>query len=315
MNEQTSAAVRPASTDLRAEARSVLSNACRRVGLDASDAELLRLRSNAVFLLPRAAVVVRIATSPSAPQRLPAVLAATRWLSERGFPTVVPVDLPQPLQEGGRTVTFWRYVPGGRERASTRDLARLLRALHDEPMPALGLPALTDPLAGLRRTLDDSRGVLADDERAWLTARVADLTLAWEQLGLADRPVLLHGDTWIDNVLHAADDRVLLLDWDHVCVGPREWDLLPTYHGRRRFGLTDQDVDEFADAYGSDLRHSPGYPTLMTIRDFYAIGIHIRNAAGDAFSRRELKVRLDSLLTEDVSVQWRLKDEAGEDST
>lgn len=151
--------------------------------------------------------------------------------------------------------------------------------------------------------------MLAADEWEWLTARVHHLTGQWEGLDFVEQPTLLHGDTWIDNVLHAADGRVLLLDWDHVCVGPREWDLLPTYHGQRRFGLTERDVDDFASAYGSDLRDQPGYDTLMTIRDFYAIGIHIRNAAGDDFSRRELKVRLNSLLTGDLDATWRLKDE------
>jgi len=118
--------------------------------------------------------------------------------------------------------------------------------------------------------------------------------------------VLLHGDAWIDNLLRRDDGDVVLCDWDGVAVGRREWDLVHTYHGQRRFGLTCADVDDFAAAYGHDLRDWPGYSTLMEVRDMYAIGVHIRNAAGDPFSRWELPRRLESLAKGDGSARWYL---------
>ena len=98
-------------------------------------------------------------------------------------------------------------------------------------------------------------------------------------------------------------------DWDSVAFGPREWDLIHSYHGERRFGLSATDVDDFAAAYGYDLRVWPGYETLMDIRDTYAIGIHIRNAPGDPFSRQELARRLASLREGSARKRWHMRAE------
>jgi Ser/Thr protein kinase RdoA (MazF antagonist) len=292
------------------EATAVLREVCKTVGLDATDAELLRVRSNAVFKL-RDDIVVRIATAPDALTRLPVVLAVARWLVDQGFPAVRPADeiAGQPIVHAGRVVTFWHYVPAS-GRPTTTELGAVLRSLHRLPLPPMGLKRFGDPLAEVRRAVEGRSEVLTPCQRDWLRDRIAELSERWSDVATADSPVLLHGDAWIDNLLRCADGHVVLCDWDGVAVGPREWDLVHTYHGQRRFGLSTAEVDAFADAYGRDLRSWPGYATLMEVRDMYAIGIHIRNAAGDPFSRRELPRRLDSLTRGDGRARWYMAEPA-----
>ncbi|TYB40787.1 aminoglycoside phosphotransferase family protein [Actinomadura chibensis] len=295
-------------TNLHQRAYQVLNDVCRLVGLDAAGAELLRLRSNAVFKL-RAPIIVRVATAPTAAERLPAVLAVTRWLADRGFPTVRPADeiAAQPVDIHGATVTFWRYVPAADAPATTADLGRLLRDLHAGPTPPFPLRTMADPLGSIRATVQHHPGVLNHDDQTWLSRRIHDLSEAWKTLPSQRPSTLLHGDAWIDNLLRHQDGHVVLGDWDSVAIGPCEWDLIHSYHGERRFGLSVSDVDEFAAAYGYDLRNWDGYETLMQIRETYAIGIHIRNAPGDPFSRRELAHRLHCLQTSDTHTRWWLK--------
>lgn len=295
---------------LAEEAFAVLRDVCRNVGIDHRDAELLRVRSNAVFKL-RGKIVVRITTAPNAATRLPLVLAVARWLAQRDFPAVRPADeiSEQPVLHGSRVVTFWHYVAVS-GRPTTTDLGGILRSLHLLPMPPVALRRFADPLAELRASVDRS-AVLTSGQRAWLRDRVAELSERWSGLDVGGSPVLLHGDAWIDNLLRRADGHVVLCDWDGVAVGPREWDLVHTYHGQRRFGLTAAEVDAFADAYGSDLRSWPGYSTLMEIRDMYAVGIHLRNAGADPFSRRELPRRLDSLARGEQHTRWYMAEPAG----
>ncbi|RSN56614.1 aminoglycoside phosphotransferase family protein [Actinomadura sp. WAC 06369] len=295
--------------DLHRRAWVLLERICDLVEIDASGAELLRLRSNAVFKL-RQPIIVRIATAPTAAERLPAVLAVTRWLAERGFPTVQPADeiADQPVTIDGVTATFWRFVPTSPTPASTHDLGRLLRELHTGPRPPFPMRQLTDPLASIRATVHQHPGVLDAAEQEWLRGRITAMTAAWNELPFVTPPALLHGDAWIDNLMRHQDGHVVLGDWDSVAIGPREWDLIHSHHGQRRFGLSPADVDDFTDAYGYDLREWPGYETLMRIRDLYAIGIHIRNAPGDPFSRRELARRLNDLRRNDLHSRWYMKD-------
>ncbi|MEU6740800.1 phosphotransferase enzyme family protein [Streptosporangium sandarakinum] len=289
---------------LARDAFAVLRDVCEDLGIDHRGAELLRVRSNAVFKL-RGEIVVRIATASDARARLPVVLAVARWLAQQGFPAVRPADTicEQPVVHEGGVVTFWHYVPAAAERPTTTELGEILRTLHLLPVPPVAVKRFTDPLAGIHAEVDRST-VLTPGQRTWLRDRIAELTERWSGLEVKGAPVLLHGDAWIDNLLRRTDGHVVLCDWDGVAVGPCEWDLVHTYHGQRRFGLTAADVDAFALAYGRDLRSWPGYATLMEVRDMYAVGIHIRNAGADPFSRRELPRRLDSLARGERFTRW-----------
>jgi hypothetical protein len=296
--------------DLAADAWATLTSACHRSGLDPDGAELLRLRSNAVFKL-RAPIVVRITSSASAQTRMPLVLEVTRWLHAQGFPTVRPADdIQQPLLLDATTVTFWEYLPASSSAPTTRELGQLLGRLHAFPEPPVRLHRFDDPLKSIRYDVQHRPGILQPTEQAWLLDRIADLTRAWHTLPVTTTAHLLHGDAWIDNLLRHRDGHPVLCDWDAVALGDRPWwDLIHTYHGQRRFGLTAADVDDFTAAYGHDLRQWPHYETLMAIRDLYAIGIHIRNAPGDPFSRHELRHRLDSIKDDDLTRPWNLRAE------
>ncbi|RFU40216.1 aminoglycoside phosphotransferase family protein [Actinomadura logoneensis] len=288
-------------------AQQILHTACQTVGLDHRGAELLRLRSNAVYKL-KDPIIVRIATAPTAAEWLPAVLAVTRWLDQHGFPTVRPTDhiTDQPLMCSGVAVTFWDYVPASDLPSTTSELGRLLRDLHAFPTPPIALRRLVDPLASLRANLQQHPDNLTPSERGWLSHHITDLTEQWEQLPFVGPPVLLHGDAWIDNLFRHRDGHVILGDWDSVALGPREWDLIHSHHGQTRFGLNQHDVDAFTTAYGHDLRAWPGYETLQRIRDLYAVSIHIRNAHGDPFSHQELRRRMRSLI-EGTTDRWYMK--------
>ena len=81
--------------------------------MDGSDPQLIRLFSTAVYQLPAAGAVARIAlvTSPQSVERLATSVRVTRWLTETGFPAVEPLPVEQPVVSHGCAVTFWRYLP------------------------------------------------------------------------------------------------------------------------------------------------------------------------------------------------------------
>jgi hypothetical protein len=55
----------------------------------------------------------------------------------------------------------------------------------------------------------------------------------------------------------------VLLDFDAVAIGPREWDLMSTSIAVQRYGLPEEQYQEFAANYGFDVRSWPGYPVLQ----------------------------------------------------
>jgi aminoglycoside phosphotransferase (APT) family kinase protein len=294
-------------SDIYDEMRAALAAVGRRINIAVEHAHLLHLHSNAVFALPASGLVVRIATDYDALDQVTSSLRVTRWLAARGFPCVVPADVTgQPFVEAGRVVSIWRYVPTVPEpRPTATDLGQLLRTLHDQPALPEPPDRFTDPLASIANALDQYPDFLPPTQRRWLAGRISQLRAAWHTLEFPHPPGLIHGDAHPGNLMRTPTGRVILGDWDHVAIGPREWDLAQIQYTRRRFGRPDDvEVGRFATAYGWDLRGWPGLPTLVAIREISGLSPYLRTAKSKPFSARELTHRLDTLQRQDTTTLW-----------
>jgi aminoglycoside phosphotransferase len=292
--------------DLYDEVHGILTAVGRRLGVPVDDAKLLRLHSNAIFALPSVGLLVRIATNPDAHARVTGSVHVTRWLAARGFPCVVPADVDQPLVERDRVVSLWRLVQTAPEPAPNgADLGRILRELHSQPEPPYPLNRFGDPFTSVASALDEAPDALSDARRSWLLDRIAKLRRLWQTTDFPQPPGLIHGDAHINNLIRTPAGQVVLGDWDHVAVGPREWDLLQIHYTRRRFGRpSDEDIEAFTKAYGWDVLDWPGLDMLIAIREITGLSPYIRTARAKKFSRRELAERLNSLRSGDTAALW-----------
>jgi Phosphotransferase enzyme family len=288
--------------DLTQVAELAVHHAARECGLDYRGAKLIRLFATAVYHLPAADAVARVAalTSASTLARLETSVKVTRWLSSIGFPAVEPLPVDQPVSTDGCVVTFWRYLPQDGPRPSVADLGSLLRWLHELPLPPVPLPAYR-PLTSVGRAIRDSRAV-SEEERAWLVAHRDRLLRAYDQLRFLLPGGMIHADAYRGNLLRGPASRAVLADWDAVSIGPREIDLVPTLQAPR-FGLPEPECDAFAAAYQCDIRSWDGYRLLRDIRELSTITALLNNGHADPAARQELSVRIQSMQTGDTR-QW-----------
>jgi hypothetical protein len=287
--------------NLSAVALPALHDAAKRCGLDLGGAQLIRLFGTAVYHMPAASAVARIAlvSSPDRVTRLATSVAVTRWLAKTGFPTVDPLPVSQPVTSHGCAVTFWRYLPQNGPECGAADLGQLLRRLHHLEPPPVPLPAY-QPLASMKQRLESSRAI-GENDRAWLLDRCAELAACYQRLSFPLPAGMIHGDAWRGNLLRDGS-RVVLADWDAVSTGPREIDLIPTLQAPR-FGLPKDERDAFIAAYGHDIRSWSGYPILLEIRELSTLSALLRDGHSDSAARRELQIRIRSLRTADDR-QW-----------
>jgi aminoglycoside phosphotransferase (APT) family kinase protein len=297
----TSPSARSPVADFPAAAASALEDAAERCALDIRGARLIRLFATAVYHLPAAEAVARIApvTSPESVTRLATSVSLTRWLAAVSFPAVEPLSVDQPVTSHGCAVTFWRYLPQEGPQPVPADLGRLLSRLHHLGPPPVTLPAYR-PMVSLRHAVESSRAI-DDDERAWLRDRCAQLLDAYDHLQFVLPPGLIHGDAWRGNLLRDGH-RVVLADWDAASTGPREVDLIPTLQGIR-FGLPEYQRDAFIAAYTRDIRSWDGYRVLRDIREMSTTSALLRDGHADVAAQRELQIRLRSLRRGDAR-QW-----------
>jgi hypothetical protein len=290
------------------EVRSILDEAGARMGLLVDDARLMRLHSNANFVLPSAGLVVRIATNPGALDRVAASINVTRWLAGLGFPCVVPADVhDQPIVVAGHVVSAWRYVPTtDTPKPTGADMGELLADLHVRPDPPQPLGELGDPFASVASALEEAPESVPGSSRSWMSDRIALLREQWSAMRFPLVRGLIHGDAHISNLMRAASGELVLGDWDHVATGPREWDLVQIHYMHRRFGRADEnDIEAFTAAYGWDIRDWPGLDTLITIREITGLSPYIRSARTRAWSGDQLAYRLETLRAGDTAARWQ----------
>jgi aminoglycoside phosphotransferase (APT) family kinase protein len=277
-----------------------LETTAARAGLSTRGARLIRLFATAVYYLPAAGAVARIAPDTAGSfTRLATSVEVTRWLAQAGFPAVEPLPVEQPLAGHGCIVTFWKYLPQDGPEPTTADLGRLVRQFHQLPAPPVSLPAY-QPLTSMDRAIQASRAI-SDEDRDWLSRYREELLAAYADLAFPLGSGVIHADAWRGNLLRDGG-RVVLADWDTVSTGPRETDLIPTLQAPR-FGLPLAERDSFIAAYGRDIREWSGYPVLRNIRELSTLSALLRDSHANPVARRELQIRLRSLRVGD-GLRW-----------
>jgi hypothetical protein len=291
----------PAALQFPETASAALETTAARARLSTRGARLIRLFGTAVYHLPAADAVARIApfTSPEHLTRMATSVDITRWLTASRFPAVEPLPVDQPLTSHQCVITFWKYLPQHGPEPGTADLGHLLRALHQLPPPPVPLPAY-QPLTSIGRAIQASRAI-GDDDRSWLSGHHDRLLADYGRLAFKLPAGLIHGDAWRGNLLRGGH-RAVLADWDTVSTGPRETDIIPTLQATR-FGLPPAQRNAFITAYGHDIRTWDGYQTLRDIRELSTLSALLRDGSVSPAARQELLARLRSLRTGD-DAQW-----------
>jgi len=281
---------------------STLRAACEQAGLDSDGAELLRLGENAIFQLASAPIVVRIARSADRLRRVQKELCVAQWLAAADVPAVrVCEQIDQPLLVDDHPVSFWQTVTGGDPMPTHADLARLLAAFHGLSGCPCDMPGF-EPLQITESRLAAPDGVTPED-RDFLRSRCADLNEQLPNLEFALPQGPIHGDAHTRNLL-TDHGQVVLLDFESAAAGPREWDLLPTAIACERYGLPEERYQEFAAAYGFDIRTWTGYPVLREIRQLTMTTWIMQNVRESPAAAAEFALRVASLRERDFERAW-----------
>lgn len=281
----------------------MLADVSRPLGLNAAEARLLGpVGDNAVFLLPYEHAVARVSLV-GARSRVERELRVARWLAEHKIHAVRPrTQIEQPIVHDGHVVTLWDEIPDPTQ-ATTAEMGAALRRLHRLPWPPEGLIPPIDPFARQHEHIDEATG-LADDEREFLAARLAELKSAYSELRFALPQGVVHGDAHRKNVVRDATGRVALLDLERFGTGPREWDLIvPAVY--QRVGWYDEAAyRDFTDAYGYDIRGWDGYPVMAAIRQLRMTAWLASRTGREPRLVTEAHRRIQSLRDPSVPGRW-----------
>ncbi len=271
--------------------------------LDVRDAELIKFTNNAVFRLPRAGVVARIAGSLAVRQRVSKIVMVARWLAQHDLPAVrLLPDLPQPLTVDGELVTLWHEVPRVGPAPTGTELGRILRRIHALAAPP-ELPAW-DPLDGIRTRLADAED-LAEDDHAFLVAACDETEAAVATVQYTLPPTLVHGDATVANLIPDPHGPVIC-DFDSTSYGPAEWDLTPVAVGHLHFGSATNNQALLAASYGFDVTTWPGFPTFRRLRELQLVTSVVPVLRSNPSLRAQWRHRLETFRQGDTEARWRL---------
>jgi hypothetical protein len=144
-------------------------------------------------------------------------------------------------------------------------------------------------------------GVPESDRRVLLP--VIERNRWWVEAARSGPLVVCHGDVHPGNVLVTAHGPVLM-DWDLLCLGPREWDhsMLRTY--ATRWGGPPEAYDAFTSGYGRRL-DGPLLDAIAEMRNLAATLMRLRRAPADPAAAEEAERRMQHWRGDPVAPIWR----------
>ncbi|HEY1281669.1 MAG TPA: aminoglycoside phosphotransferase family protein [Acidimicrobiales bacterium] len=261
---------------------------------------MVRLGSNAVYRLAEP-VIVRIAGDGATVEDVRRQVFVARWLEGVGYPATRALNVEQPVEVDGYVATFLVSVSNRDEYAPIREVANLIRRLHElDPPSGFTLPAsrpfdrLDDRLVGMREA-----------DKTFIADRLRELRQQYEGLTFALPAGVIHGDANVGNVIMSRDGKPVLIDLDSFSVGPREWDLVQTALFYERFGWhTEDEYRTFVDVYGYDVMEWPGYPVLADYREISMTLWLAGKAENDEVSAAEVHKRVEAIRTGGSRRDW-----------
>jgi hypothetical protein len=279
----------------------LVSAICVRVGLVGDGAALIKFTNSAVFRLPRARLVIRIAGSATVRGRVPKVIRAARWLAAHDVAAVRLLDgVDQPIEVDGHLATLWHEVPSVGPAPTGTDLGRLLRQIHDISDQPPDVP-VWGPVEAMRSRLAEADGV-APRDLAFLASACGEIEAQLVDVEYELRPGLIHGDATVANLIPGPDGPVLC-DLDATSLGPREWDLTPVAVGHLRFAAH-KNNQAFATAYGFDVTAWVGFPVLRRLRELQLVTSVVPVLASNPALREQWRHRLQTFRAGDTAARW-----------
>ena len=265
-------------------------------------ARLLQLTNNAVFALPDAKLVIRIARTHRLHDRATRVIDLARWFAMIDAPTIRLASAAQePMVVGESLASVWAYVPPAALAPTVDDLGRVLREFHSLPAPPITVPEW-DPIGDARRRLADAEG-LKPDERDFVSLWCDRLEPQVAALMRGTEPRLVHGDAHVGNLLREPSGRVVMCDFDATCLGPWQVDLAAVAVGEARFGKAGNHA-KLAAAYGIDVTTDPCWPLLREARELKMIAAATPLLASSLAVAEEFRHRLRAVREGDDGSPW-----------
>lgn len=265
-----------------------------------AEARLLALGENAVFAAGDLAV--KVGRDSELLDRARREVAVARWLEEAGVPAVRAARASA-LSVDGHPVTVWRRLPEPVRPAEPRDVAALLRLVHELPLPsAFELPP-RELLGGVERWLRLAGDVIDPADAAYLRERRDGFAAATAALTPHLTPGPIHGDALPRNV-HVGPDGPVLVDLETFSADLREHDLVVLALSRDRYGLPAEAYDAFTRTYGWDVREWEGCAVLRGARETASCAWVAQHAPSNPKALAEFERRVASLRDGDPTVRW-----------
>lgn len=273
------------------------------LGVSAEGAQLLQMTNNAVFALPDAGTVIRIARTHQLLDRVTKVVQLGRWFAEVDAPTIrLAPEVEQPVNFGDLAASVWQFIPPHPPATSVEDLAGVLRALHAIGVPTFPVPEW-DPIGDARRRLVDADG-LSRPDRNFLNGWCDRLELEVTALNGRRPQTLIHGDAHLGNLLRNSLGQAVMCDFDATCVGPWQVDLAAAAVGEARFGAP-TDHRSLAAAYGYDVTSDSSWPVLREARELKMIVAAAPILDTSPAVAEEFASRLRSVREGDQGARWK----------
>ncbi|CAM5327862.1 Aminoglycoside phosphotransferase family protein OS=Streptomyces tendae OX=1932 GN=GUR47_31550 PE=4 SV=1 [Streptomyces tendae] len=265
-----------------------------------SRARLLALGENAVFAA--GGLAVKVGRDAELLERARRELAVALWLEEAGVPAVRAAE-PTALFVDGHPVTVWRRLPEPVRPTEPRDVAALLRLVHELPLPSSFELPPRELLGGVERWLRLAGDVIDPADAAYLRERRDGFAAAAAALTPHLPPGPIHGDALPRNV-HVGPDGPVLIDLETFSADLREHDLVVMALSRDRYGLPAEAYDAFTATYGWDVREWDGCAVLRGARETASCAWVAQHAPSNPKALAEFERRVASLRDGDPEVRW-----------
>ena len=232
--------------------------------------------------------------------------ACIEYLIKKGIQCTKYATGYAPLFVEGHYVTFWHYIEPSIEKKDYLDFGAMLKNLHNQGNSYTGELCRYNKIDTIKKRLQylEDHDIADDNDLAFLHDRLEKLSEAYANYRSVLGEGIIHGDAHAGNIIRH-DKGQYLCDFDYLSIGAREWDLIPTIMGNKRFKLTDEEYTAFCEGYGYDALKQDNIKPLIHLRELSSFCWLYQNKGMSDKVDAEIQRRLTSIKNGDETAKWK----------
>lgn len=256
------------------EVKNLVKDYVKDKSLNIDGIHLIKFGQNAMFYLPKNSLVLRVHRPETSEKEVFNEVDVCNFLIKNNFSCNEPVKIQGKEYSLFQNIfiSTWKYYNNdSKSEINYKLFGKKLKEMHSSLKKYnMKNKVVFDPFYSILSRLNK----IDSDEKKVQYYQISLLDIAYrlqnEFSKIENEEFIIHGDMHPGNII-LTNEAMVFVDFENISYGNKNWDLITLAVANERFGLSDENYEEFIKGYGFDVKKDENFNFFKKTRELFIV--------------------------------------------